>query len=264
MTDTTLYQIVVAMTVSIITHVYGPFYITLLAEQLRSLARFRDATATVLFWQEESHLIWEATDGIDAAVNWHALDWPELCNRIIGRNLAAKRSTADWVWFTDCDYLFGPGCLEAVDALNPHAACMYYPKHAWRPRGDSKHNANDGDYFDDWKGGEDPFPHFVQLEKQKKAIGGIQIVPGDLARTYGYLDGLVRYHRPATAPVMGGWHGDKKYRNWLADKTGLPIMGVDIPGVYRIRHRIPETSDRHALLPMGATDATGQAATTAG
>lgn len=37
----------------------------------------------------------------------------QLMLRIIGRNLAALTTEADWIWFTDCDYVFGDGALDA-------------------------------------------------------------------------------------------------------------------------------------------------------
>jgi hypothetical protein len=49
--------------------------------------------------------------------NWHALPKEQLFRRSIGRNLAAKNTTADWIWFTDADILFHEGCLDTLADL---------------------------------------------------------------------------------------------------------------------------------------------------
>lgn len=231
------------MQVEIITHVYGPFYATLLAQQLRSLAQV-DSWATVFHDPNQAHLLSAAMDMEDgpAELLWWALPKPQLLNRNIGRNLAAKASKADWVWFADADYLFGPGSLEAVAALDPHAACMYWPQSVLRPEA--------GDFFDDWPADVDPVGRCTVPCRVRKAIGGCQIVPGHLARQWGYLDGVERYQRPATGDVFQDTRGDGAYRGWLAAQTGLPLLPADIPNVCRLRHRIPVCNARHHLLPM--------------
>lgn len=231
------------MTVTLISHAYGPFYITLLAQQLRSLAGIPNVSATICHWHGESHLIAEAMEGIDADVRWFAIDKPQLLNRGIGRNMVAKESRADWVWFTDVDYLFSAETFQAFAKLDPHKACMYFPRAVQK----STYFYDDSPVFE---------PSLFVPERQRKAIGGIQIVPGHIASQYGYLDGVEKYHRPAVGDRMYNPREDHIYRKWLVQQTGLPIVAADIPNVYRLRHRIPETSARHDLLPMEDQDGT--------
>jgi hypothetical protein len=225
------------MQTELVVHAYGPFYACLLARQLRSLAYIPNVTVTVCHANSEAHVIADAVEGIQGVdVRWLPLELPQLLNRAIGRNLVAKSSHADWVWFTDCDYLFSRECVASLAKLDPHKACMYYPQTVQKSVG----------YFDD-----DPYAEFAFEEaKNRKAIGGIQIVPGGLARLYGYLDGIDRCHVPAVGDRMYNPHEDHIYRNWLIEQTGLPIVAAAIPGVYRLRHRIPTTSTRHHLLPL--------------
>lgn len=227
------------MTVEIVTHVFGPFYATLLAQQLRSLAQV-DSWATVFHDPNQAHLLSVAMEMEDGPLEllWWALPKTQLLNRTIGRNLAAKATKADWVWFADADYLFGPGSLEAVAALDPHAACMYFPRTVLRPAVD--------DWFDDWPKDVDPVSRCT-LPQRGKPIGGCQIVPGHIARTWGYLDGETRHLQPAEGDTFLDTRGDGAYRGWLQSKTGLPIMAAEIPNVMRLRHRIPATSQRHLM-----------------
>jgi hypothetical protein len=58
--------------------------------------------------------------------------WPlirrQLLRRVIGRNLAAASSDGDWIWFSDCDFAFGPSCLDSLPMLS-----RMYAAH-WRSR----------------------------------------------------------------------------------------------------------------------------------
>ena len=101
---------------------YGHF----LTYQLSSLVRNRsvrlDLTVTVYHCPED-----EATRevlrffggmGVPGITwDWRPLPKERLFRRGIGRNLAAKSSTADWVWFTDADVVFSDGCLDALAEL---------------------------------------------------------------------------------------------------------------------------------------------------
>jgi hypothetical protein len=71
---------------------------------------------------------------------------------------------------------------------------------------------------------------FVPLNYDR-AIGGVQIVPGEIARTRGYCNGR---RRLLTVPSsFGGFSDDVTFRRSLGT-NGTPI---DFNGVYRIRHR---------------------------
>ena len=53
-------------------------------------------------------------NGAQVRCNWQQLTPPQLFRRSIGRNQAALNSSADWVWFTDCDLYFGAGALDSL------------------------------------------------------------------------------------------------------------------------------------------------------
>ena len=46
--------------------------------------------------------------------NWQPLPEAELKRRAIGRNRSARLTTADWIWFADCDLIFHQGCLASL------------------------------------------------------------------------------------------------------------------------------------------------------
>ena len=100
-------------------------YAHMLVYQLSSLVLFPPQSCTVtmtVFYGEED----TATVALlayfgelkvpNVVWNWQCLPRQALFRRAIGRNLAARNSQADWVWFTDCDVLFRAGCLDGLAA----------------------------------------------------------------------------------------------------------------------------------------------------
>ncbi|MFP4540628.1 MAG: glycosyltransferase family A protein, partial [Opitutales bacterium] len=88
--------------------------------QLSSLVRFppRDieVTMTVYHSRQDEDTVRLLEEFGQRAVpgvswNWRDLPPPSLFRRAIGRNEAARRTEADWIWFTDCDLLFRENCL---------------------------------------------------------------------------------------------------------------------------------------------------------
>ena len=155
--------------------------------------------------------------------------------RSIGRNIAAKQSTADWVWFCDADYLFRPACFDALFNLQlPDDVVMVFPQQVWISRthrgGDAVLTcaaSSSSSYLKDlWDANWVP-------EKYNRAIGGAQIVRGDIARKYGYLDGDEKWQRP-TMDTLADTKEDVAYRR-ACQRHGR-ILGIDLPGVYRLRH----------------------------
>jgi len=62
--------------------------------------------------------------------DWQVLPKAELFRRAIGRNKAALSSTADWIWFADCDLIFHKGCLDSVAAaVKDKQVRMIFPDH---------------------------------------------------------------------------------------------------------------------------------------
>lgn len=221
------------MLIEIVTHCWR--YSRCLAYQLSSLVlyppRGTDCTLRVFCAKEDAPTV--------RMIEWFIKHtkiklWPtvlprsQLLHRAIGRNMACDFTKADWVWFTDADYFFREGCLDTLARVETKAKLIFPGKtyftndHAIGDR--YAYLANTPGILDideaDFK------PH-----KLNRAIGGVQIVPGDVAREYGYC----RNHKGYQSPVEGDKfirnHSDKQFRKDL----GTGGMKVDLPGVYRIR-----------------------------
>ncbi len=157
----------------------------------------------------------------------------ELGRRSIGRNYAAKGSTADIVWFADVDQVFRGYCLDDLVTRDwSNEIVMVYPRaikiHKDHAVGDKvlERMADD--------------PRVVDIDdsefmdkRYSRAIGGVQIVKGDFARQYGYLDGEARWQTPATKP-FGDFRDDVAYRNFCLQQGG--VVAINLPGMYRLRH----------------------------
>lgn len=156
-----------------------------------------------------------------------------LFERAIGRNIAAMGSEADCVWFCDCDYLFNGRCLDcAIDEASIHNDTVVYPKFLYittHARGDgiiSKMEERQDLTIDDMS--------LFYVNTQNKAIGGIQIVSGDLARSRGYLHTMNKWQRPREDTSRGKFstRSDVKFRSYI----GTTASSSSIVGTHRIRH----------------------------
>ncbi len=148
-----------------------------------------------------------------------------LFRRAVGRNLACRRSQAQVLLFTDCDYLWDTGSLEAIQEPQPLA----FPRviHVCRDHATGDRYLAQVDC-----------PRVLLRPKEedflprtmRRAIGGVQIVSAQVARRVGYVPHLRRYHRPSAQ-----WCDtpcDAAFRRQL----GTPGVPQDLPGVYRLRH----------------------------
>lgn len=152
----------------------------------------------------------------------------ELFRRAFGRNHCAKLSDGfDIVWFTDCDLLFGEGCLDALAGSDFMG--LAYPRQQLIHR---SHAMGDEDLATitvgvTWKHDPSRFmPH-----RMKFASGGVQIVDGNTGRR-GYLDGT-RWQQ-AVDPA-GGFRApgeDRVFRGLFRGKSTV----LDIPNLFRLRH----------------------------
>lgn len=157
----------------------------------------------------------------------------KLFRRAIGRNIVAKSSSADVIWFVDCDYLFRFTCTLSL----AHYYCLKSDCNMVYPEAvniNITHGLGDG-YIER---ASKYLPYIIQIDpdhftskKQRKAIGGIQVVRGDYCREHGYLDGT-RWMNPVNT--------NKGFRSCKCDVPFRKQVGkseaVDIPGVYRVRH----------------------------
>lgn len=214
-------------------------YSHLLIYQLSSLVKNPperiDITMTV-FYADEDPKTRELLDyfgNLDIPMvtwNWRKLPREQLFRRAIGRNLAARETTADWIWFTDCDLFFGKGCLDGLaDALQSIRVPLVFPRveyctdllapeAAILARGHTSAQVL-----------APPETEFKPHERTR-ATGPLQITHGEAAREFGYCNNLPYYQRPATRWCKA--HEDRAFR-WLLGSQG---KALDIPGVHRIRH----------------------------
>tara|TARA_R110002072_G_scaffold136124_3_gene278304 strand:- start:9557 stop:10465 length:909 start_codon:yes stop_codon:yes gene_type:complete len=223
--------------IEIVSHCWN--YAHMQAYQLSSLVLFAprdvDITMTVFYGAEDLQTValldFFAEQKVPGVTwNWQQLPRQALFRRAIGRNLAARQTRADWVWFTDCDLLFRDNCLDALAAalqgrqnslvfpaseyctglLPPDAALLAPPL--------SPPEVVDVDVA-----------LFSRFDKDR-ATGPLQITHGDIARAVGYCESLPYYQRPSATWCKA--YEDRAFR-WLLRTQGEP---VDVPGVFRIRH----------------------------
>lgn len=227
------------MHLEIVTHCFQ--YHTLLRYQLSSLVVWppegMEVTMTVFYTDDDKPtqevLEWfgkQAAPGV--RWQWYAHPVLELCRRSIGRNLAALKTQADWVWFCDADYWFDQQCWEMLSQQGlPADKRLVFPSpiliHRNHELGDqciAKARVTEGLVTADKA-------DFATC-KIGRAIGGMQIARGDVCRELGYLKDSRRAQAPQLEPRFFKTVEDK----WFRHKLGTSGTGVRIPGVYRIRH----------------------------
>lgn len=225
------------LSLEIVSHCWR--YSHLLVYQLSSLLlhppRDMDVTMTVFHAVEDQDTValldfFGSHEVPGVTWNWRTLEKGRLFRRAIGRNLAAKETSADWIWFTDCDVVFGPGCLDRLNqVLQGRRDALVFP-----------HEERCSDLLES----EDPLlqagagkPRVVDIDhtdftarQRDRATGPLQITHGDVARACGYCEGLRYYQKPARWWAKA--YEDRAFR-WLLRTPGV---AVDAPGVHRIRH----------------------------
>jgi len=224
--------------IEIVSHCWQ--YAHLLAYQLSSLVNFPPTRArvrmTVFHAAEDVRTqallaFFGKIDAPGVTWNWQPLSRTELFRRSIGRNRVARGTDADWVWFTDCDIVFHRDCIDSLaDRLQGRRDFLTYPK-------EERVTAMLGE-TDPVLIAERDRPRVVDIDTSgftlaqnpPRAKGAYQIVHGDVARQCGYCGQLGVFQRPA--PRWAKTYEDSAYR-WL---LGTPGIGLDVPGVYRIRH----------------------------
>jgi len=161
--------------------------------------------------------------------NWQVLPPSQLMRRCIGRNQAALATEADWVWFTDCDLVFGEGCLDALaEKLQGRTDALVYPQveHCTSLLADDDARLAQGASELELAS----TPAEFKARTVSRATGPLQIAHGDVSRAVGYCDAIQAYK--AGADHWRKCYEDRTYR-WLLGTQGVPL---DIPGVQRIRH----------------------------
>lgn len=179
-----------------------------------------------------SHFPMETKGVPNVMICSYPLEEKFLFRRAIGRNIASVLSPADVIWFTDVDYCFIGDCLSrAHDACMNSECNMVFPQHV------NIHKSHD--YGDVLIEKLEKLPvHLVSIDpdhfetrRERRAIGGIQIVKGDWCRKFGYLK---------DTKWMNPVDDSQGFRSCKCDVPFRKSVGkseaVDIPGVYRIRH----------------------------
>lgn len=161
---------------------------------------------------------------------WCPLKKQELFRRAIGRNKAALSTDADWIWFTDCDVMFGNECLDTLATeLEGRRSILLFPEKEWTT-----------DLLDEddpvFIAGDRPVTvldidtRLLHEHRLERATGPMQIVHGDVCREFGYCRAIPLYQKPVSK--FAKCHEDRAFR-WLLGSSGQPLK---VPGVYRIRH----------------------------
>lgn len=162
--------------------------------------------------------------------NWRSLPREKLFRRAIGRNLAALETTADWIWFTDCDLFFGKGCLDGLArALQSVREPLVFPDMEWctdllPPDAPALQEGRTAPKV------LPPPPVEFKPHRTTRATGPLQITHGGAARRFGYCNNLPYYQQPASHWCKA--YEDRAFR-WLLDSQG---KALEVPGVHRIRH----------------------------
>ena len=224
--------------VEIVTHCYR--YSRLLCYQLSSLLLNPPAVPTqvTVFTSLCDENTLQAVDYFsNLGLNVRA--WPlkrvELFRRSIGRNLAARATEASVVWFADCDYWFGNGSIDSLTQCDEDF--LYMPQQVWVNKTHS-----DGDRMIErlalGRARLVDIRHEDFMDRRvRRAIGGIQIVTGDTARTHGYLETWRKGRYMRLSPDNGFQRCamDSQYRKMLLQQ-GIAPRSIEIPNVYRLRH----------------------------
>jgi len=162
--------------------------------------------------------------------------WPmehdRLMRRSIGRNEVCLATGADVLLLVDTDKLFGEGALDYIAENFPTDAEIVFPHFELKCShgvGDSLIQAAIGPRVY----GIDPSLFTIQA-RQSTAIGGCQIVSGDLARKAGYSQNSPRHMRPSSRWLRTKC--DKTARKGWIVLHGARLRRLEIPRWYRIRH----------------------------
>jgi len=251
--------------IELVTHCYAvrhPGYAAALRYQLSSLvflhSRHCDIICTVCYTKSDrltKAVVNQFMDKVDiSGVSYQSISMKteELGRRCIGRNKAALKSKADIVWFTDVDHVFLPPCMDALIQLEwPKDALLIYPKKIMIHK--------DHDLGDDYLSREPKHWLFAWIDIQDfivkdydRPVGGVQIVRGDTARKYGYLntpDTLKnKWHKPTNNP-FSSFKDDVTFRKLMKEEGG--VCGVEFDGVYRLRHTHVTYPAKQKPIPRG-------------
>lgn len=151
----------------------------------------------------------------------------ELWRRSIGRNKAALNNSEDFVWFTDVDYLPIAEFFRDVPELFGDAS-MIYPQQIYIHR---EHAIGDRLVM----GGRIEWKKDFEIKTFNRAIGGVQIVRGELAREIGYLKNHEKWQTPVDEPFKN-FRDDLVFRKECKARGEIRGVHFDPISLYRLRH----------------------------
>jgi len=224
------------LNIEIVSHCWQ--YSNMLAYQLSSFVNYppvkAQLTVTVFYSTDDKKTVsilnyFEQKSVNNVTWNFQPLENKKLFRRGIGRNMAARATKSDWIWYTDCDIIFHENCLDSlVEQVQGSQEILYYPR---QERTTEMLEESDQMLSKDSK------PQIVDinverfsLHSRNKAKGAFQIVHGDVARSIGYCEKIRIFQTESK-------HWRKTYEDtafrWLVASDGAPI---DVDGVFQIRH----------------------------
>lgn len=218
--------------VEIVSHCwnYSHLFVYQLESLINNAPKDFKVTLTGFYCQEDLEtvaLVEEYSQKQIDNVEWNfiALEKGDLLRRGIGRNLAAKNTKADWIWFTDCDLLFGENTFSSLkEALRKESCILAFPEQVSRTSLLSDDHdvlcKSDETSVDDCLQKADFSTHTFS-----KATGPVQIVHGDTARQYGYCEQVDCYQQPKERWVKT--YEDRAFR-WLLGTDGSPVQVDDV------------------------------------
>ena len=227
-------------TLEIVSHCWG--YANLLTYQLSSFVNHPPTQltliVTVFYALEDTNTaatiaFFEKINIPNVSWNFHVLPKGKLFARAIGRNMAARSTRADWVWFTDCDIVFHKNCLDSLaQSLQGETGLLFFPKEERTTQmlrdSDPMLRKNAKTQIVDIDA--EQFNLYARDKTRNKARGPFQIVHADVARAIGYCDKLFMFQTQAR-------HWRKCYEDtafrWLLGTNG---ESKPIEGVYHIQH----------------------------
>ena len=229
-----------SFTLEVVSHCWG--YANMLTYQLSSFVNYPPTKlqliVTVFYSQQDLKTVntlafFSNIDVENVTWNFHSLPNEKLFRRAIGRNMAARSSSAHWIWFTDCDIIFHRNCLDSLaDCLQGETDSLFYPQEEKISKmlhdNDPMLDNNAPPQVIDIPA--EQFSFYKRDKTRNKARGPFQIVHADVARAIGYCDRLFMFQTQAS-------HWQKCYEDtafrWLLGTDGNPKK---IDNVFHIQH----------------------------
>jgi len=173
-----------------------------------------------------------------------------LLRRSIGRDMIARKTEADVVWFTDADICFYEKALDSFATVFWQRAPLWYPDKIRQTK-----TRQIGDKYAakaDSAGILFVSPNDCHTDTIVRASGAYQIVPGDVCRRHGYVTDRAVDRQLVEGTDFISSRSDVRFRNQIAKLYGTPPAGkpVRIPNLVRIRQ---SQFGRVDLPPVSAT-----------